>query len=97
MDGGMFPMAGSPGGGAGAGGSDRARQSWIGEDDGTWGADGGGPAGAGEASDGFFMPVGPGGNGRGREQDRVRQAWLAEDDDLWGAAGARRAPRSSAE
>jgi uncharacterized protein YukE len=86
MERGMFPMAGSPGGGAGASGFDRARQSWITEDDGTWSADGGGLGGAGEAGDSFFMPVGAGGNGRGREQDRVRQAWLAEDDDLWGAA-----------
>jgi uncharacterized protein YukE len=82
----MFPMTGSPGGGAGESGFDRARQSWITEDDGIWGADGGGLGGAGEAGDSFFMPVGAGGNGRGREQDRVRQAWLAEDDDLWGTA-----------
>ena len=86
MEGGMFPMTGSPGGGAGAGGFDRARQSWITEDDGIWGADGGGLGGAGEAGDSFFMPVGAGGTGRGREQDRARQAWLAEDEDLWGAA-----------
>ncbi len=86
MEGGMFPMTGSPGGGAGAGGFDRARQAWIAEDDGTWGADGGGLGGAGEAGDSFFMPVGAGGTGRGREQDRARQAWLAEDEDLWGAA-----------
>jgi uncharacterized protein YukE len=92
MEGGMFPMTGSPGGGAGAGGFDRARQSWTTEDDGTWGADGGGLGAAGEAGDGFFMPVGPGdgggrGGGRGdRTRDRARQAWLAEDDDLWGAA-----------
>lgn len=86
MEGGMFPMTGSPGGGAGAGGFDRARQSWTTEDDGTWGGDGGGLGGAGEAADSFFMPVGAGGNGKGREQDRARQAWLAEDDDLWGAA-----------
>jgi uncharacterized protein YukE len=85
VEGGMFPMAGSPGGGAGAGGSDRARQSWTTEDDGTWGTDGGGLGGAGEVSDSFLMPVGPGGR-NDRERDRARQAWLAEDDDLWGAA-----------
>jgi hypothetical protein len=85
LDGAGFPMAGSPGGGAGASEIDRARQSWTTEDDGTWGSEGGGLAGSGEAGDPFFMPVGPGGNGHGRERDRLRQAWLAEDDDLWGA------------
>ena len=84
MEGGMFPMAGSAGGGTGAGGAGRARQSWTTEDDGTWGPDGG-LNGAGDAGDSFLMPVGPGGNGRARERDRARQAWLAEDDDLWGA------------
>ena len=78
-------MAGSPGGGAGAGEFDRARQSWTAEDDGTWGPEGGLGGAGGDAGDPFFMPVGPGGNGQGREQDRIRQAWLAEDDDLWGA------------
>jgi hypothetical protein len=77
-------MGGSPGGGA-AGSEDRVRDSWTTEDDGTWGSEGGGLGGPGEAGDPFFMPVGPGGNGQGREQDRLRQAWMAEDDDLWGA------------
>ena len=85
LDGARLPMTGSPGGGAGAGGIDRDRQSWTTEDDGTWGSDGGGPGGPGEAGDPFFMPVGPGGNAQGSERDRIRQAWLAEDDDLWGA------------
>ncbi len=80
----MFPMTGTAGGGAGAGSSDRARQSWTTEDDGTWGPEGG-LGGAAAGGDGFVMPVGPGGNGQGREQDRARQAWLAEEDDLWGA------------
>ncbi len=84
MEGGMFPMTGSAGGGAGAGSFDRARQSWITEDDGTWGPEGGLGGGA-AGGDGFVMPVGPGGNGQGREQHRARQAWLAEEDDLWGA------------
>jgi hypothetical protein len=84
MEGGMFPMTGTAGGGAGAGSFDRARQSWTTEDDGTWGPEGG-LGGAAEGGDGFVMPVGPGGNGQGREQDRARQAWLAEEDDLWGA------------
>jgi hypothetical protein len=76
-------MAGYPGGGAGAGGIDRARLSWTTEDDGTWGPDTG-LDGTGAADDAFFMPVGPGGGRQRREPERIRQAWMAEDDDLWG-------------
>jgi hypothetical protein len=85
LDSARLPMGGSPGGGAAGSEMDRVRDSWTTEDDGTWGSEGGGPGGPGEAGDPFFMPVGPGGNGQGREQDRLRQAWMAEDDDLWGA------------
>jgi hypothetical protein len=88
---GMMPMMGMPGGGAGQGGLGRARESWTGEDEGTWGPDataGGAADGADATADGMFpgmMPLGGAGGGQGQDKDRSRQAWMAEDEDVWGA------------
>jgi hypothetical protein len=85
---GGFPMMGGVAGGGGQDGSGRARESWITEEEGTWGPEpGSGAAAAGtdlaaENGVGAMMPAGAG-RGTGQERDRIRQAWLAEED-VWG-------------
>lgn len=87
-EGGTFPMTGSSGG-AGAGAADRARQSWITEEEGTWdpGFPGGsGIAGESAAADGGMFPM-TGSAGPGAESaDRMRQSWMNEED-AWGSDG----------
>jgi hypothetical protein len=86
---GGFPMMGGVSGGAGQGELGRARQSWVAEEEGTWGPDaapGGAAAGAdpaAEAGVGGMMPAGAG-SGTGQQRDRTRQSWMAEEEDLWG-------------